>query len=158
LASGFTFVARGYSFESEHLKDLIKKAVEHKGSAFVDALQICVTYNDVHTVDYYNDRLYKMDEGEDWDPVVGSPSEDEVQKKLMQAMQKSMEWGDRIPLSLFYQNPYVSTFEERLSERIPIYGSIAPAKQRILDEQGSTIIDEEKFRKLFEEMIVEVKK
>jgi len=158
LASGFTFVARGYSFESEHLKELMKKAIEHKGSAFIDALQICVTYNDIHTVDYYNNRLYNMDEQKGWDPVVRSSSEEEVQKKLTRAWLKSMEWGDKIPLSVFYQNPNTSTFEDRLADRIPIYRSTPPARQRILDEQGSSIIDEEKFRKIFGEMIVKVTK
>lgn len=158
LASGFTFVARGYSFESEHLKELIKKAVEHKGAAFIDALQVCVTYNDIQTVEYYRKRLYNMDKQEDWDPVVKSSKEEEIERKLTQAWLKSMEWGDKIPLSVFYQNPYVKTFEERLEERIPIYGSTPPAKQRILDEQNLSIIDEKKFKKLFEKMIVKVKK
>jgi 2-oxoglutarate ferredoxin oxidoreductase subunit beta len=158
LASGFTFVSRGYSFESEHLKELIKKAIKHKGSAFIDALQICVTYNDIHTVDYYKEKLYNMDEMEGWDPVVKGSSEEEIKKKLTQAWLKSMEWDDRIPLSVFYQNPYASTFEERLAARIPIYKSTPPAKQRILDKQDSSIFDEEKFRKFFDNMIVEVTK
>lgn len=158
LASGFTYVARGYSFESEHLKELIMKAIEHKGAAFIDALQICVTYNDIHTVEYYKKRLYKLDEQEDWDPVVRSPSEDENEKKLIQAWHKSMEWGDKIPLSLFYQNPYVTTFEERYAERIPIYRSIPPARQQIVKEQDKPIIDKAEFRKLFEDMIVKIEK
>src|SRR5918993_3662638 len=41
LISGFTFVARGYSYEVKHLKELIKKAVLHKGLAFLDVLQPC---------------------------------------------------------------------------------------------------------------------
>jgi 2-oxoglutarate ferredoxin oxidoreductase subunit beta len=156
LASGFTFVSRGYSFESEHLKELIKKAIEHKGSAFIDALQICVTYNDIHTVDYYKEKLYNMDEMEGWDPRVKSSSKEEIKKKLTQAWLKSMEWDDKIPLSVFYQNPCASTLEERLAARIPIYKSTPPAVQRILDEQDSSIFDEEKFRKFFGDMIVKV--
>jgi 2-oxoglutarate ferredoxin oxidoreductase subunit beta len=158
LASGFTYIARGYSFESEHLKELIKKAIEHKGASFIDALQICTTYNDIHTVEYYNKRLYNMDELEGWDPVVRSNSKEEVEKKLTQAWHKSMEWGEKIPLSVFYQNPNTTTFEERLSERLPLYSTMPPAKQKIMEKQDSPIIDEEKFRKIFEEMIIKVKK
>jgi 2-oxoglutarate ferredoxin oxidoreductase subunit beta len=33
LVAGFTFIARGYSYDVRHLKDLIRKAVEHKGLA-----------------------------------------------------------------------------------------------------------------------------
>ncbi len=158
LASGFTYVARGYSFESEHLKELIKKAIEHKGAAFIDALQICVTYNDIHSVEYYSKRLYKLDELEGWDPVVRSPSEGENERKLTQAWVKSMEWGDKIPLSLFYQNPHVATFEDRYSERIPIYGATPPAKQQIVKEQDSPIIDSERFKRLFNDVIVKIEK
>ena len=38
VASGFTFVARGYSYDVRHLKDLIVKAVKHKGLSFLDVL------------------------------------------------------------------------------------------------------------------------
>lgn len=158
LASGYTFVARGYSFDTEHLKELIKKAIQHKGAALIDALQICVTYNDVHTVDYYSKRLYKLDAQEGWDPIVRSPEEGEVQKKIVQAWFKSMEWGERIPMSVFYQNTYATTLEDRIAERMPMYGSIPPSKQRISREDGSPIVDGEGFRKLFKDSIVEVKK
>jgi 2-oxoglutarate ferredoxin oxidoreductase subunit beta len=158
LASGYTFVARGYSFETEHLKELIKKAIEHEGAAFIDVLQICVTYNDIHTVDYYRERLYKLEEQKGWDPVVRSPTKDEIEKKLSQAWLKSMEWGKKIPLSVFYHNPHGKTFEEIVGERIPIYRQNPPAKQQIANENGAPIIDSEKFRKLFKDMIVQVKK
>jgi 2-oxoglutarate ferredoxin oxidoreductase subunit beta len=60
VASGFTFVARGYSYDVRHLKDLIKAAVEHKGLAFLDVLQPCPTYNDINTRDWYAGKdLYK---------------------------------------------------------------------------------------------------
>ena len=36
LVAGFTFIARGYSYDVRHLKDLIHKAVEHKGLAYLD--------------------------------------------------------------------------------------------------------------------------
>ena len=158
LASGFTYVARGYSFESEHLKDLIKGAIEHKGASFIDTLQICVTYNDIHTVEYYDKRLYRLDEQEGWDPMVRTPSEDEVEEKLIQAWRKSMEWDEKIPLSLFYKNPYVTTFEKRYADRIPIYDTIPPARQQIVKEKDSSMIDEAKFRRLFKDMIVKIEK
>lgn len=158
LASGFTFAARGYCYESEHLKQLIMRAVEHKGAAFIDALQICVTYNDIHTVEYYKDRLYNMEKTEGWDPVVRSPAEEEVNRKLTQAWLKSMESDERIPFSVFYENPFTTTFEGRLAQRTPLYGKIPPARQRILGEGGSSIVDEQKFRQLFGHLLVDVKK
>jgi 2-oxoglutarate ferredoxin oxidoreductase subunit beta len=158
LASGFTFVARGYCFDSEHLKELIKKGIQHKGAAFIDVLQICVTYNDVHTTEYYEKRLYKLEDQDDWDPVVRSPSEEEAERKLTRAWLKSREGDDRIPLSVFYQNPYTSTLEDRVAERNPSYPSMPPTKQRIATPQGAPIIDNEAFKKLFRNLIVDVKK
>ncbi len=72
VASGFTFVARGYSYDVRHLKDLIVQAVNHKGLSFLDVLQPCPTYNDINTRDWYtgadlmdeaqkrHSRIYKL--------------------------------------------------------------------------------------------------
>jgi len=49
ISSGFTFVARSYSYDVRQLKDLITAAVKHKGLAFIDVLQPCPTYNDLYT-------------------------------------------------------------------------------------------------------------
>ncbi len=103
-------------------------------------------------------RLYKLEDQDDWDPVVRSSSEEEAENKLTRAWLKSREGDDRIPLSVFYQNPYVSTFEDRLAERIPGYQSMPPTKQRIATPQGSPIIDDEAFKKLFRNLIVDVEK
>jgi len=156
LASGFTFVARGYSFEAEHLKELIKRGIQHKGAAFIDVLQVCVTYNDIHTAEYYGSRLYKLEDQEDWDPVVRSPSDEEAERKLTQAWIKAREGEDRIPYSVFYQNPYTSTLEARVAERIPGYLATPPAKQQIATPHGAPVIDSETFTKLFRDLIVDV--
>ncbi|MEM3427280.1 MAG: thiamine pyrophosphate-dependent enzyme, partial [Nitrososphaerales archaeon] len=59
LAAGVTFIARGYAYDIKHLKDLLVKAIRHKGFAFIDVLQPCPTYNDVNTKAFYSgeDRL-----------------------------------------------------------------------------------------------------
>jgi 2-oxoglutarate ferredoxin oxidoreductase subunit beta len=48
LASGGTHVARGYTRKQPQLKALIREAMGHRGFSFVDVLQICATYNDIH--------------------------------------------------------------------------------------------------------------
>src|SRR2546422_4648030 len=53
LASGFTFIARSYAYNTEHLKETVKKAVAHKGFALVVILQPCPTYNDINTKEWY---------------------------------------------------------------------------------------------------------
>ena len=151
VASGFTFVARGYSYDVRHLKDLIVKAVKHKGLAFLDVLQPCPTYNDVNTRDWYtgvdlaNDsmerhsRIYKL-EDTDFDPTVNYAGEVEVNEKLSQALIKSLEWGDKIPTGVFYQNELVSPFSTRLTDKIPNYLENPPAKQ-IISDTGSPNTD-----------------
>lgn len=151
LASGYTFVARGYSYDVRHLKELVKKAILHKGSAVIDVLQPCVTYDNIHTREWYQKRIYKLDKEPGWDPIVREPIEEETIEKLMKAYEKAMEWGDKIPIGIFYQNPYVSSFEDRISERIPLYRKSPPALQPISSDDGKPIID---ITKVFKENII----
>ncbi len=155
LASGYTFVARGYAFKANHLKELIKAAIQHKGSAFIDVLQPCVTYNDVHTVEYYNKRVYILEE-EGWDPYVKSL--EEAEEKLLAAMSKALSGEERIPIGVFYVNPHVPTFEERIAKRIQGYKEKPPALQSITRGDGRPVIDNDAFLKLFEDKIISVKK
>jgi len=61
---------------------------------------------------------------------------------MSQALAKSLEWGDRIPIGVFYQNPFIPTFEERIIEtRAPSYAIIPPAKMKIAKEDGSPAVD-----------------
>ena len=46
---------------------------------------------------------------------------DEIVAKKAQAVEKSYEWGDRIPLGVFYQ-ARLPTYEEELERRLAPYG------------------------------------
>ena len=142
VASGFTFVARGYSYDVRHLKDLIIQAVNHKGLSFLDVLQPCPTYNDLNTRDWYagtdlvdeaqkrHSRIYKLEE-QGFEPIVHYDSEVEVNEKLSQALIKSLEWGNKIPIGVFYKNELVSPYTQRIIDKIPNYLENSPAKQNI---------------------------
>ncbi|PIW33322.1 MAG: 2-oxoacid:ferredoxin oxidoreductase subunit beta [Nitrosopumilales archaeon CG15_BIG_FIL_POST_REV_8_21_14_020_37_12] len=142
VTSGFTFVARGYSYDVRHLKDLIVKAVNHKGLSFLDVLQPCPTYNDINTRDWYagvdlakesmerHSRIYKL-EDTGFDPVVHVAEEAEVNEKMAQALIKSLEWGNSIPTGIFYQNEIVSPYSERMIDKIPNYLENPPSVQNI---------------------------
>jgi 2-oxoglutarate/2-oxoacid ferredoxin oxidoreductase subunit beta len=149
LIAGFTFIARGYSYEVRHLKDLIKKAIQHKGLAFLDVLQPCPTYNDINTKEWFQGidninpesgrqipRTYKLEET-GYDGVVHS--DDEINNKMAQVVEKSNEWGDKIPIGIFYQNEHIPTFEDRITNRINNYRQSPPAMQSIADEQNKPI-------------------
>jgi len=58
LASGATYLARGYSGRLPLLKDLVKAAVLHRGFALVETLQVCVTFNNLY--DYYGKHVYEL--------------------------------------------------------------------------------------------------
>ena len=64
LASGATFLARGYSGGLELLKKLFREAISHKGFALVDVLQVCATFFNMY--EYYNQKVYELKEH---DPV-----------------------------------------------------------------------------------------
>jgi 2-oxoglutarate ferredoxin oxidoreductase subunit beta len=59
----------------------------------IDVFSPCVTYNKLNTYQWFRPRVYKL-EGE-----VGYD-----QRDIRGAMTKSFEWGDRIPLGLFYKD------------------------------------------------------
>jgi 2-oxoglutarate ferredoxin oxidoreductase subunit beta len=91
IAAGAGFVARGYVGDLKHLMGLIVRGVKHKGYALIDILQPCVTFNRVNTYEFYNERVYRLEET-DHDP-----------RDRLAAFRKALEWGDRIPIGLFYR-------------------------------------------------------
>jgi 2-oxoglutarate ferredoxin oxidoreductase subunit beta len=156
IVAGYTFVARGYAFDTKHLKDLIKKGIEHRGSAFIEVLQPCPTYNDIHTKEWYagedlidpatgkpRPRIYRLEET-GYDGEVKTDSVEEEIQKMNIAIAKSYEFGDRIPIGIFYRNPFIPTYEERIALNSPTYQTNPPAKQPIRNKfmKPSAIIDE----------------
>jgi 2-oxoglutarate/2-oxoacid ferredoxin oxidoreductase subunit beta len=149
IISGFTFIARGYSYDIKHLKDIIKKGILHNGLSYIDVLQPCPTYNDINTKEWYQSyeidkedsskkipKIYKLDE-ENYNGIVSD--ENEIPYKISLAIEKSREWEKRIPIGIFYQNDKAITYEERIENRIENYLSNPPAKQIINDKEGYTI-------------------
>lgn len=45
IVSGATFVARGFSGDAKQVQELIKAAVHHEGTAILDIISPCVTFN-----------------------------------------------------------------------------------------------------------------
>jgi 2-oxoglutarate ferredoxin oxidoreductase subunit beta len=101
LVSGATYVARGFSGENKHLADLFAGAIAHKGFSLVDVFSPCVTYNKVNTYDYFRKRVYKLE---------GESGYDTTNVEL--ALGKSFEWGDRIPIGIFYRSEQ-PTYEDQ---------------------------------------------
>lgn len=96
------FVARGFAGRVPHLTALIKEAMQVKGFSLVDVLQPCVTFDRVHTFRWYEDRVYDI--GEE-----GHNPED-----MTAAITKAREWGDRVPIGIFYRNKNTKCFEDQI--------------------------------------------
>lgn len=99
LASGATYLARGYSANLPLLKKLIKEAIAHKGFSLVDVLQVCVTFNNQY--DYYNKHVYEL---KDHDPS----DRDQALKKL-----REWDYNSEAPIALgtFYKK-VMPTYDE----------------------------------------------
>ncbi len=63
LISGATFVAQGFSGDIPHLTNLLKRAIQHKGFALVNILQVCPTLNKMNTFQWFKERTLKLEPG-----------------------------------------------------------------------------------------------
>lgn len=129
ITSGATYVARGFSGEAKQLTDLIAGGIAHKGFALIDVFSPCVTYNKVNTYPWFKERVYKL-EDEGWDS-----------SNFHQAVEKSFEWGDKIPLGVLYKVE-MDTYEDNE----PAFKAGPLVKQKL----G---LSREVFNALIEEMI-----
>jgi 2-oxoglutarate ferredoxin oxidoreductase subunit beta len=60
LSQGAGFVARAYCAHKEQLADLINQAMDYRGLAIINILQVCVSFNPVNTYDWYKGRVYDI--------------------------------------------------------------------------------------------------
>jgi len=102
LATGATFIARSWSGDLPHLIDTMVAAIQHRGTALLDVLQPCVTFNPTYSYDYYRPRVYKLEE-EGHDPTSREA-----------AWAKAHEWGDRIPIGVLYRAEGQPTYEDQV--------------------------------------------
>jgi 2-oxoglutarate/2-oxoacid ferredoxin oxidoreductase subunit beta len=99
IALDCSFVARSFAGDPDHLKRMMKEAINHKGFALLDIFQPCVTFNRVNTFEWYKQRVYQIEE-------TYNPEDKPT------AFQRSLEFGDRIPIGILYRN-HRSIMEER---------------------------------------------
>lgn len=100
LVLGAGFVARCFSGEKENLKEIMKEAISFPGYALIDILQPCVSFNKVNTFRWYKDRVFfpEIKDQDNW----------------QKALDLARQWGDEIPLGIFYKNPR-PVFEDSFS-------------------------------------------
>lgn len=121
VALDASFVARIFSGDIEPAKEIVKKAITHKGYALVDVFQPCVSFNKVNTYAWFKEHTYYLDDSHD------------VRDRKM-AFERATE-GEKFPLGIFYVNPEKKTFEENVGlyqqDKTPLSFRDAPLREKL---------------------------
>lgn len=123
IALNCSFVARGFAGDIEHLKSLIKEAVNHKGFTLVDILQPCVSFNKINTFEWYRQRVYRL--SEDYNP-----------SDRFKAFEKSLEWREKIPIGIIYKTTRLS-----YEEQIPVIKDKPLVEQELAFEKIKNLLE-----------------
>lgn len=111
IALNAGFVARAFAGDIEQTREILKKAVTHKGYALVDIFQPCVSFNKFNTHQWFKEHTYYLEDSHD-------------RYDRNQAFNKAME-TEKLPLGIFYVNPQRVSFEENIStyrrDKRPLY-------------------------------------
>ena len=129
ISSGATYVARAFSGNPKHLTQLFAGGIAHRGFALIDVFSPCVTFNKINTYPWFKERLYLLED------ETGYDSSD-----VTAGLERSFEWGDRIPMGLFYKDEQ------------PIYEDSEPVFREGPLVDQSLGIDQPLFDKLIAEM------
>lgn len=130
LVSGATYVARAFSGEPEHMAQMIAGGIAHRGFSLIDTFSPCVTYNKINTYPWFKQRVYKLEGESEYD-----------RSNVESALLKSFEWGNKIPIGLFYR------------DKQPIYEDSEPTLTKGPLARQSLGIDDESFDALMEEFM-----
>jgi len=127
LASGGTFIGRGFSAQPKKLAALIEKGIKHKGFSFIEVLSPCVTHNKIITAQWLKEHISHLDEDHSYDP-----------RSKKQAWEKLIK-EEKIPVGLIY-----------VDERATYGELVLPEKDQPL--VGNDLgIDEQRFERVLEE-------
>lgn len=118
LSADATYVARAFTAQMANMIHLIKEAITHEGFSLVDILQPCPTFNKVNTYQWFQERVYNLNEKE----------HDTTDRQA--ALQKSIGF-EKLPYGLFYQD----------KERLPYHKHLHQLKEKTLVQQWPGLVD-----------------
>ncbi|MHA2121050.1 MAG: thiamine pyrophosphate-dependent enzyme [Promethearchaeota archaeon] len=111
IALNASFVARAFVGDIDTTKEILKKAINHKGYALIDLLCPCVTFNKVNTFQWYKANSYNIDDSH-------NPYDQESAMKL--ALDTS-----KFALGVLYLNLNKNSYEENVriynNDKRPLY-------------------------------------
>ena len=129
IALDASFVARAYIGDMEETKEILKRAITHKGYALVDIFQPCVSFNKINTYQWFREHTCYLEDS--YDP-----------HNKNEAFKKATE-KDILPLGIFYINPHKKTFGESLNVYEDVAISVINRKPEL--ERLQILIDSYRF-------------
>jgi len=100
IFAGATFAARGFTGDIPYLSELMEQAILHKGFSVVDMLQPCITFDKIHTYQWYRERVQKVNVSEE---KLGNKKE---------SLDLAMTFGETIPIGVLHKRT-AGTSEDR---------------------------------------------
>jgi len=104
IASGATFVARGFSSKPKELTKLIVEGINHKGFAVIDVYSPCPTFNKVNTFNYWKDETA---------PLPADHDSTDMAAAMRLALHAEPHY-----LGVFYRQDDAASFGERVRSHI----------------------------------------
>lgn len=100
-----TFVARSFSSNVDHMTQMIREGLNHKGFSFIEIMQACPTFNKATPQEWYWDKLMDVSKIEGYD-----------KSDIWQARKIVQDQDHNIAVGLIYHNSR-PTFEELQENR-----------------------------------------
>ena len=139
FASGYSWIGRGYAYDVKGLSALIAGAIRHPGIAFLEVLQPCPKYNDLHSREWYGQRLYSLEEAAHDAVITSQDDSGKAEAVRAAALLRIQEWGERIPTGVFLQDLARPPFQQLLTRLQPAYAKLPPAHLPVADEDGKPL-------------------
>jgi len=128
IALDASFVARAYCADVKQTKEILKRAILHKGFSIVDIFQPCVSFNKLNTYEWFKKNTYYLEDDYDYSDRIN-------------AFKRSIE-ADKLPLGIFYINEKKLIFEENVGvyddDKEPLF------KRRVEIEKIKEILENKK--------------
>lgn len=102
LSADPSFYARGYSGDPQQLTEIIKLGIQNKGCSVIEIMQLCPTYNEECTPQWFMQRIHKIED---------------TTRTLEEARKIGLVTKESINTGIIYRNPKLKTYYELQENR-----------------------------------------